>query len=530
MLLLTADEMRELDRLTIEGGHVAGATLMERAGQGVVAAMEKRYGSVLALRVLVLCGTGNNGGDGFVAARHLAARGAVSQVGLIGARAAVKGDAKLHLERLDGAGVPLVEVTSEAALEGLLVARDRWDFALDALLGTGARGGPEGLIAAAVQALRDLDDAGTRVVAVDLPTGVHPDTGEIARRAARADLTVTFGAPKRGQWLYPGRAFVGALEVVDIGLVPAPEAGERFAVELATAAALAERLPVRDPRAHKGSAGRVLLVGGSPGLTGAPALAARAATRSGAGYVQCAVPSSLNDVLEVKLTEEMTLPAAETPARSLALESLAAIEAWIERADAVILGSGLSGEEASLELARRLVAKRRKPTVLDADGLNAFAGRAAFAAGPPLVLTPHLVEMARLTGLEPEALEARRIDAAREWAARWNAIVVLKGGPTVTAEPGGRATVNPTGNAGLATAGTGDVLAGTIGALLAQRVPAYDAARLGVFVHGLAGDLAVEVKGQLGLAAGDVAETLPAALLALTRVREEALERRGRGR
>jgi len=526
MRLLTAAEMRELDRATIEGGHATGEALMERAGAGVAEAMERRYGPALALRVVVLCGPGNNGGDGFVAARHLRARGAEIQVALIGERERVRGAALFHLERLEREGTAVTAVAAEEALLRMLSAHRRWDFALDALLGTGSRGGLEGLIAAAAHALRDLDDAGTRVVAVDLPTGVHPDTGEIARRAVRADLTVTFGHPKRGQWLYPGRAFVGALEVVDIGLAPADPA--RYPVELATPMGIAELIPTRDPRAHKGSAGRVLIAGGSPGLTGAPTLAARGATRTGAGYVQCAVPESLHDVLETKLTTEMTLAAPQTAGRTLARAAEERIRKWAERADALVVGSGLSRDPESAALARALVANRALPVVLDADGLNAYEGTEGFdaASGAPLVLTPHLGEMGRLTGETPAALEARRIDAAREWAERWKAVVVLKGAPTVTAAPDGRATVNPTGNPGLATAGTGDVLAGMIAALLAQGLAPYDAARAAAYVHGLAGDRAAGVKGPLGLDAVDVVEAVPAALHALTRARDDALEKR----
>ena len=312
MHLVTAEEMRRLDRATIEGGHASGETLMERAGAGVVEAMERRYGSLLGLRVLVLCGTGNNGGDGFVAARHLQSRGAEVQVAILGDPARVTGDAHIQLKRLAAGGLSAPGISSETELERLVGSRDQWDFALDALLGTGAQGVPQGIVAAGVQALRDLDDAGTRVVAVDLPTGVDADTGAIARRAVRADLTVTFGAPKRGQFLYPGRAFVGSLEVVDIGLAMDAVPVAALRVSLATASDMAALLPARDPRAHKGSTGRLLVVGGSVGLTGAVALAARAALRSGAGYVQAAVPKSLNDVLEVKLTEEMTLPMPET--------------------------------------------------------------------------------------------------------------------------------------------------------------------------------------------------------------------------
>lgn len=524
-LLLSADEMRQLDRDTIAGGHAAGEDLMERAGAGVAEAMERRYGPTLAMRVLVLCGTGNNGGDGFVAARHLRGRGAEVTVGVIGDPKRIQGDARAHLERLESAGGTVVALADEAALERLVSSRDHWDYALDAVLGTGARGTPEGLSASAVQSLRELDDAGTRVVAVDLPTGVNADTGEIARRAVRADLTVTFGHAKRGHVLYPGRAFTGVLEVVDIGLAPAaPEPG-RHPFELATAAAMADLLPERDPRAHKGSTGRVLIVGGSVGLTGAVALAARAATRAGAGTVQAAVPASLNDALEAKLTEEMTIPCPETGARAFALDALEPILKRAAAADVVVVGSGLSRTPEAAELARRLISGCPRPLVIDADGLNALEGATKLLeqGDAPRVLTPHLGEAARLTGLSAATLEAKRLDAALEWAGRLRSVLVLKGAPTVTAAPRGIATVNPTGNAGLASAGTGDVLCGVIAALMAQGLDAYDAARLAAFVHGAAGDLAAAEIGAVGFSAGDCVERLPRVIQRLRRDREERL-------
>jgi NAD(P)H-hydrate epimerase len=526
MLLVTAEEMRLLDRATIEGGHVSGELLMERAGTGVVEAMERRYGPTLGLRVMVLCGTGNNGGDGLVAARHLRARGAEVHVGVLGHHTRLRGEALAHLGRVTATGLTVTSIAGEAELEQLVASRDQWDLALDALLGTGARGEPEGLLAAAVQVLRRLDDAGTHVIALDLPTGVDADTGVIARRAVRADLTVTFGCPKRGHFLYPGRAFVGALEVVDIGLATEALAATRIPVTLAMAPEMAALLPARDPCAHKNSVGRVLIVGGSIGLTGAVALAARAALRSGAGYVQAAVPSSLNDVLAVKLTEEMTLPMPETAERTLALAALEPLLARAAAADVIALGSGLSRHREAAELARRVVAESDRPLVIDADGLNAFEDHAeALTLGPTArVLTPHLGEMRRLTGVAPELLEARRIDAAREWAQRWRSVLVLKGAPTVTASPEGHATVNPTGNPGMATAGMGDVLTGAIAALIAQGLAPYDAARLGVYAHGMAGDLAASEKGQFGLTAGDALASLPLALLALVRLRAEPAE------
>lgn len=527
MLLVTASEMRQIDRATIAAG-TPGESLMERAGAGLVTAMERRYGSLLALRVLVMCGTGNNGGDGLVAARHLHARGAAVHVAVLGDLARVSGDALAHLERLDATGLAVASVQNESELERLVATRDRWDFAVDALLGTGARGEPEGLLHAGVEVLRRLDDGGTRVIACDLPTGVDADTGSIARRAVRADLTVTFGHPKRGQFLYPGRAFTGALEVVDIGLSGLD--GGDPPVRLATAPEMAALMPARDPRAHKGSAGDVLIVGGSVGLTGAVALAATAALRAGAGYVKAAVPRSVNDILEMKLTEPITLPMPETAERTLAHAALEPLLAHAGTADVVAIGPGLSRHHETAELVRRIVGECERPMVIDADALVAFEGHGDALAGGAAarVLTPHVGEMRRLTGIDAATIEARRIELAREWAQRWRAVVVLKGAPTVTASPEGLATVNPSGNPGMATLGMGDVLTGTIAALMAQGLGPYDAARLGAYVHGTAGDLAAGERGQLGLVAGDVAAALPVALLGLAQLRAESFEATGR--
>jgi NAD(P)H-hydrate epimerase len=530
MLLLDAAAMRRLDQLTIQGGTASGETLMERAGAGVAHAMERRYGPLLGLRVLVLCGSGNNGGDGLVAARHLRARGARPDVVLLAPRDQVKGDARVHLERLEAEAGPVRVAASESDVVAAVAAQDGWDFALDALLGTGARGEPEGLMAAGVEQLRLLDERGTRVVAVDLPTGVSSDSGAIARRAVRADLTVTFGAPKLGHVLYPGRAFAGALEVVDIGLAPPPDGDPAYQVELATTEALSHLIGERDPRAHKGSVGRVLVIGGSPGLTGAVVLAARAATRAGAGYVQMLVPAGLDAVLASHCVEQMTLAAPATGERTLGRAALAMARERAQAADAVVLGSGLSRGSEPLELARTLTASLAQPAVVDADALFALIGHTGeiAKASAPRVLTPHLGEMSRLTGISADALDADRIAMARRFAREWGAVLVLKGAPTVTAAPDGRATVNSTGNPGMATAGTGDVLAGAIGALLASGLAPYDAARLGVFVNGLAGDQAAAAIGPVGLAAGDVSERLPSALREVAR-RRDALAAKTRG-
>jgi len=523
MRLLTAAEMRAVDRATIAAG-TPGEVLMERAGQGVAGALERAWGSPLALRVLVLAGGGNNGGDGLVAARALAARGACVTVVVCAPRERVAGDARTMLERHEANGGRVAFPADEAALAACVAEQGEWDFVVDALLGTGAEGEPRGLVAAACRWANGLRDRGARVLAVDVPTGVSSDDGRAAADAVRAHRTVTFGHPRRGHYLWPGRGHRGELEVVDIGLVSFEQASLSPA-ELATAVALAGRVPVREPRAHKGSAGSVLVVGGAPGLTGAVVLAARAAARAGAGYVRVAVPASLQDTVAAQLLGPMVFAFGEDERRSLTTSALPALLEEAERADAVVLGCGLSRHPRAGYLARELSTRLPKPLVLDADALWALSPAAdvlvpALRLAPaPRVLTPHLGEMRRLTGQDPVELEARRIDAARGWAQRWGAVVVMKGAPTVVGAPDGRVSVNPTGTPALATAGTGDVLAGTITALLAQGLAPYEAAQLGVFVHGRAGEIADAEIGVPGVLASDVVERLPRAFAELRAAR-----------
>jgi NAD(P)H-hydrate epimerase len=361
---------------------------------------------------------------------------------------------------------------------------------VDALLGTGAQGAPRGILAEACAAIARLRTQGARVVAVDLPTGVSSDDGSEWPGAVQADLTVTFGQPRLGHHLQPGRSRCGVVEVVDIGLV-SPEAAGLRPVELADAATLASLVPVRDPRAHKGRTGRALLVGGAPGMTGAVVLAARGALRAGAGYVRVAVPANVADVVASHLVEAMVLGCGDAARAALGEDAHARIVA--ESASAGALHALAPATPALVEALRH--------------------------APAPRVLTPHVGEMAALTGASAAAIEARRVEAAREAAVAWGACVVLKGAPTVVAMPDGRVSVNPTGGPVLATAGTGDVLCGALVALLAQGLGPWDAARLAVHAHGLAGDLAAREIGGLGVLASEVADRLPAALRAIADAR-----------
>jgi NAD(P)H-hydrate epimerase len=473
------------------------------------------------MRVLVLAGGGNNGGDGCVAARAWSRHGARVTVAVCAPRERITGDARAMLERLDARLVRSEFPADAAALARVAASADHWDFVVDALLGTGAEGAPHGLIADACRLVQALRERGSRVLAVDLPTGVSSDDGTVAEPAVQADLTVTFGHARRGHWLWPGRAQRGALEVVDIGLV-APERASLSPAMLATTGELARLLPRRDPRAHKGSAGRALIVGGAPGMTGAIVLAARAAARSGAGYVRVAAPASLQDVLAAHLVEPMVLGLGEDARRALSVSALPELLDEAARAQAVAVGGGLSLRKSAAALARELAMHLPRPLVLDADALTALSPAqdrlvpALKLAPAPRVLTPHLGEMARLTGIATAELESRRIDAAHGWAQRWGATLVLKGAPTVVASPDGRVSVNSTGSAALATAGTGDVLTGVLVALLAEGAAPFDAARIAAHVHGRAGDLAEQAKGRHSVIASDVVEFLPAAFAELS--------------
>jgi NAD(P)H-hydrate epimerase len=349
---------------------------------------------------------------------------------------------------------------------------------------------------------------------VDLPSGIHTDTGEILGPAVWAEVTATLGLPKLGLYLHPARSLVGQVVVVDIGLPDGVIAEEGVRRHLFDEEEAREALPVREPDAHKGAAGHVLIVAGSPGLTGAATLAALGAARVGAGLVTVAVPRSLNPILEVKLTEPMTIPVAESEGNTHCRAGLPEILRALEGKRAAAVGPGLSRHPEAEALARELVPALRVPAVLDADGLNAFAGGLGALGGlaAPLIITPHPGEMARLLGCPIGDVTGDRLGVAARVAAETGLIVLLKGAPTVVAEPSGEVWVNPTGNAGLATGGTGDVLTGAIVGLLSQGVEPATAARLGAYLHGLAADILADEVGPVGYLAGEVADTLPLAM------------------
>jgi NAD(P)H-hydrate epimerase len=516
--VLTAAEMREADRRTIEEVGLPGAVLMENAGTAVARAVRERFPA--ARRPLILCGRGNNGGDGFVVARRLLDLAPTTL--LLAARADLRGDAALHMGAYERSGGTVVEVADASAWAAQRPALEAADLIVDALLGTGLRQQPEGLLA---QAIADVathhERAGTPVVCVDVPSGLPSDAGEVTWRTIVATLTVTFAAHKYGLVLPPAADRAGTVVVAEIGIPEPVLEASHPSLWLLERGDAAKAWPPRAPGAHKGTFGHVLVVAGSVGKSGAAVLSALGALRAGAGLVTVATcPGALPLVAQGR-PELMTEPLAgsEWVTADAAAHALALAEAR----DAVVIGPGLGQEPATRAFVRELVRRCPVPLVVDADGLNALAASTGAPAAldalrrpTATVVTPHPGEMGRLAGRSTDQVQRRRLETARAFAAETGAVAVLKGQRTLIADPTGKVAVNPTGNPGLATGGTGDVLAGMIGALLARGADGWTAATAGVFTHGHAADRAVERLGEEALLAGDLLDALPEALLDLT--------------
>jgi hydroxyethylthiazole kinase-like uncharacterized protein yjeF len=491
-----AEQQRALDSWAIEQLGISGEHLMERAGRGLAEVCQERCPEG---PMAIVCGKGNNGGDGLVAARLLRERGRDVRVLLLADPADLQGEARANLERLPG---PAPEAFSPAGLGGAALI-------VDAILGTGFSGEPR---QPALSAITAINEAGGGVVACDVPSGVDASTGEVSGEAVKADATVTFHGLKPGLWIRPGKELAGAISVIDIG-IPAQRAPVQPSIGLITPRVL-EAIPRRATDSTKFSAGSVLVCGGSPGLTGAPTMASLAAARAGAGYVTVAVPASLVSIVAAKLLEIMQVSLPERDG-VLAPEATDAVLDRSQRVQALVLGPGLGREDESLQFARQVARAVEVPLVLDADGLNAHSGDRLGALrdrSAPAVLTPHAGELGRLLEIDSQAVEAQRLRHARHAAAVSGSIVVLKGDDTLIVEPEGRVGVSAGGASALATAGTGDVLSGVLAAHLARGMEPFDAACAAVFVHAAAGRLAARRIGPEGVIASDVIQLLPAVL------------------
>jgi hydroxyethylthiazole kinase-like uncharacterized protein yjeF len=523
MRVLNTEQMREADRRTIEDIGVPSIVLMENAGRQAVAAMEAAFEDLSTSRVGVLCGRGSNGGDGFVVARTLLQRGVDTAVFLLGSVAEVRGDARTNLEVLGRIGVTVIEIADAQEWELHLTELSECDLIVDAMLGTGLRGRLSGLLETVVA---DVNGLGLPVVAIDLPTGLSADSSALDGLAVEASMTVTLAAPKIPLVLPPADSHAGDLVIADIGIPPVVvDELDGPHLELLTRERMREIVPTRAADSHKGDFGRVLIVAGSAGRTGAAHLAGLGALRSGAGLVTVATPRSCLPIVAAMAPEYMTEPLDET---AIGTVDFGAVDRVLElAADVIALGPGLGRAPGTAAFVHAVLERAGVPVVLDADALNAFAEDPDRLIGRDevgVVVTPHPGEMARLLQISTEDLQRDRVFHARAFAAAHRVHVVLKGHRTVIAAPDGRTFLNLTGNAGMATGGTGDLLTGMIAAWFAQLLDVEAACKLAVYLHGTAGDLAEADEGEVALVAGDVAARLGDAVLELTARRRKPAE------
>jgi NAD(P)H-hydrate epimerase len=511
--------MRNIDKKTIEGIGIPGLELMEKAGMGTALVAKEMLGEPEGKEVLIFCGRGNNGGDGFVVGRYLSELGAQVKFFLTAKKGEVKGDAKINLNKAVDLDLPIFEIRSEYAIPEQIKA----DLVVDALFGTGFEDEIKGYTKTIVER---INASSIPVLAVDIASGLHADSGTFAGPCIKADRTATMALPKIGHFFFPGKEMSGKVSVIDIGVPPHVVGEEQITLNLVTPEEVREMIPKRPGDAYKGSCGRVVLIAGSTGMTGAAVLASLSCLRAGAGMSILGTPSTLNPILEIKLTEVMTHPLPDVRKKGvLALRGLGEIRELLKWGDCCAIGPGLGQHHETLELVKRLVSKLKIPAVIDADGLNALAKDVSILkeCKAPLILTPHIGELSRLNGAPASEIAKDKVKYACEFAQEYNCVLVFKGAPTIISEPGGQTYVNPTGNPGMATAGSGDVLTGIMVGLLAQKLMLekekdvkdimLESALAGVYIHGLTGDLAEEEKGEMGVIAGDMMDMAPTAFL-----------------
>ncbi len=512
MRIVRRDEMRGIDERASSEFGIPTILLMENAGRAVAETIEEYLGTD-GLRALMVCGKGNNGGDGFVVARHLANRGAFVEIILLARVDDLKGDALTNARIAEKMGLPIDEVLDEDGLASWIDDIDSFDVVVDAILGTGFKGKPDELAQKAIELVNESEGF---VVSVDLPSGIEAD-GMLEKpgTAVQADVTVTMAYLKPCHVLYPTMEYCGEVWVADIGIPGAIFDGEGH-LRLMTSEDASLLVPSRVPWGNKATFGKVLVVAGSQGMSGAARLACEAAGRSGAGIVYLGFPATMSGVFDSSLLEVVKKPLADTGDGHISSKALEEIMSMVEDVNVLAIGPGLGTHPETVELVKKLFKQWKKPLIIDADGINAIASEPGLLEGkkPPLILTPHPGEFGRLTDMDAKQVDSKRLDLSEEYAKKWGTVLALKGAPTVTGCPS-ETWVNSTGNSGLASGGTGDVLTGIIAGLVAQKMPLSPAARLGVWLHGKAADIAIEDIGEHSLLAGDLLRYLPQAFASL---------------
>jgi ADP-dependent NAD(P)H-hydrate dehydratase / NAD(P)H-hydrate epimerase len=509
MKVVTCQQMQQIDQEAINNYGIPGIILMENAGLQVVREIEKHFSPLSSKKVAIIAGRGNNGGDGFVIARHLYNCGSKVKIYLLSTRDQVRGDARTNLDIITQMGLEIKEVRSINQMDNL----GHFDLLIDAIFGTGLSSAIKGLYEEIICA---MNDARRPIVSVDIPSGLSADRSELIGPHINADFTVTFGLPKLGLLLYPAAKHAGKLTIAEISIPKPLLEKEDIKINLLTKDMIRAYIPERQPDAHKGSFGHMLVVAGSWGKTGAAAMASYAGLRTGAGLVTLALPKSLNMAMETASPEVMTLPLAETPDGTIDLEAKEKILEFLDemKIEILVMGPGLSTHPQTGQLVRELLNEVSVPIVIDADGINVLCSCQDILKRRkgPLILTPHPGEMARLLGLPVQEIQRDRVGIAQKFAQEYQIFLVLKGAITVIGDPEGNIFLNPTGNPGMATAGMGDVLTGMLGGFLAQRWPFLKAINVAVFLHGLAGDLTAQEIGPVGITATDLLDRIPLAI------------------
>jgi NAD(P)H-hydrate epimerase len=507
--LLTAEEMKECDRETIENRKVSGESLMDKASLGAAKAASKMLGEVRGKQIAVLCGKGNNGGDGFGTSLYLGQMGASIKVYLLGSPDEITSDAKIFFDKLKqlshgNAGVEILEFEKDADT----ISLDRFDLVIDAILGTGLSSEPKD---AAKKAIDLMSKAASPILSIDVPSGIDSNKGTLYSSSTRAAATVTMGNIKRGLIMNDGKENSGKLFVANIGMPLDLEALKNVQTFVINCKDVKAMLPRRKAETYKHAVGKIFGLVGSTGLTGAGIMVGKAAMRAGAGAVVLGVPSELNAIYESQLIEVMTVPLPQTGDGTFSLAVLLQVQKNLEWADVLVVGPGISRNQETAQLVIKLIRSYDGAVVIDADALNAIADQPEILheTHAEIIMTPHHGEFSRLIKFSPAEIAENRIELARRYAKENNLTLVLKGSPTVIASKEGKVFVNVHGNPGMATAGTGDVLTGVIAAMLGQKLSPVDAAVAGVYIHSVAGDIALESKGVFSLIATDVIETLP---------------------
>jgi NAD(P)H-hydrate epimerase len=509
--LVDAQQIKDIDELAVRQFGMSSLLLMENAGRSVVEEIEHRYGSVEGTNVLVIAGKGKNGGDGFVAAWHAVQRGAYVTVLFIGNEAETQGDVKTNYDILKRMGDARLNLIRSFKVKDF--SRMRFDFIIDAIVGISFHGEIRGKFKAVVDWINSQHNS--KIVAVDVPSGLDASTGRCSSTVVKAGLTVTMALPKIGLYLGKGREVTGSVAVADIQIPARLVEKQKSKVYLIEEKDIQNGLPVRSIAAHKQSVGKIFVIAGSKGLTGAALLCSQSAMKAGAGAVVLGIPSAVFSAVSRRTLEVMPYELPSTRDGSVAFSAMDSIAQKMKWADVVLLGPGLSQNSETMDMIRRVIAVSEKPLVVDADGLNALSKNLALLKRrkcKSVILTPHLGEFSRLTSLSVDEIEKNKIEIARSFARKHDVVLVLKSAPTITAVPHGEIFVNPTGNAGMATAGSGDVLAGIIAALVGQHNTPAQAGINGVYVHGSAGDIARDEIGEMGMLASDIMNRIPIAL------------------